>query len=94
MSNKQALITTINARPEELHIMAQEEFHELTTKLRNNSSNIDPELVASLISPAQDVFLIRRLINEVGLTGRAVAKKVDGKVYIISLKGIRASDST
>lgn len=87
MSNSQQLHNTINANPEELHIMPLDEFREIAHKLRDTASdNFDAGAAVTLVSPAQDVLLARSLINEVGLTGRAVTKNVNGTTYVI-LKG-------
>ncbi|WP_166267260.1 hypothetical protein [Marinobacter caseinilyticus] len=86
MSNQKTLSATINAHPEQLHLMSQKQFHELVKRLQEISGNADAKSIASLISPVQDVLLARRLINEIGLTGRAVAKNVGGDVYIV-IKG-------
>lgn len=87
MSKSQQLHSTINANPEELHIMPLDEFREIAQKLRDTVSNdVDANTVTSLVSPAQDLLLARNLINEVGLTGRAITKNVNGKTYVI-LKG-------
>lgn len=87
MSNSRQLHSTINANPEELHIMSLDEFREIAQKLRHTASNnVDADTVVSMVSPAQDLLLARNLINEVGLTGRAVTKNVNGNTYII-LKG-------
>lgn len=87
MSNSQQLRNTINSHPEELHVMSLDDFREIAQKMRNTvSDGINADTAASLASPAQDVLLARSLINEVGLTGRAVTKSVNGTTYII-LKG-------
>ncbi|WP_404365563.1 hypothetical protein [Marinobacter sp.] len=87
MSNPRQLQSTINANPEELHIMSLDEFREIAQKLRTTASDsINPHTAAALVSPAQDILLARALINEVGLTGRAVTKNVNGTTYVI-LKG-------
>ncbi|KAB7624105.1 hypothetical protein [Alkalilimnicola sp. S0819] len=88
MKPEEQLHRQFRANHAELHVMALDDFVEVAERVSGAVKSGKAKSTVGNALLALDVVAAGRLIKEFGFTGRAVAKTVHGKTYII-LKGDR-----
>ena len=86
MTDRNIDIRRMNSERKELHILSLEQFSEFATTLSNNTNMDNAKFAAGIGLQLADIRVANQLIDELGLTGKAVIKEIQGKRYVI-LKG-------
>lgn len=86
MTDRNIDISRMNSERKELHILSLEQFSEFATTLSNNTNMDNAKFAAGIGLQLADIRVANQLIDELGLTGKAVIKEIQGKSYVI-LKG-------
>ena len=86
MNDRKIDITKMNNERKELHILSLEQFSEFATTLSNHTNMDNAKFAAGISLQLADIRVANQLIDELGLTGKAVIKEIQGKNYVI-LKG-------
>ena len=86
MNDRKIDITKMNNERKELHILSLEQFSEFATTLSNHTNMDNAKFAAGLGLQLADIRVANQLIEELGLTGKAVIKEIQGKSYVV-LKG-------
>ena len=86
MNDRKIDITKMNNERKELHILSLEQFSEFATTLSNHTNMDNAKFAAGLGLQLADIRIANQLIEELGLTGKAVIKEIQGKSYVV-LKG-------
>lgn len=86
MSDRNIDLTKMNAERKELHILSLEQFSEFATTLSNHTNMDNAKFAAGIGLQLADIRVANQLIDELGLTGKAVIKEIQGKSYVV-LKG-------
>lgn len=86
MTDRNIDIRRMNSERKELHILSLEQFSEFATTLSNNTNMDNAKFAAGIGLQLADIRVANQLIDELGLTGKAVIKEIQGKSYVI-LKG-------
>ncbi|MBU2112593.1 MAG: hypothetical protein KKE94_02335 [Gammaproteobacteria bacterium] len=79
-------ISRMNSERKELHILSLEQFSEFATTLSNHTNMDNAKFAAGISLQLADIRIANQLIDELGLTGKAVIKEIQGRSYVI-LKG-------
>ena len=86
MTNRNIDISKMNSERKEVHILSLEQFSEFATTLSNHTNMDNAKFAAGISLQLADIRVANQLIDELGLTGKAVIKEIQGKNYVI-LKG-------
>lgn len=86
MTDRNIDISRMNSERKELHILSLEQFSEFATTLSNHTNMDNAKFAAGVGLQLADIRVANQLIDELGLTGKAVIKEIQGKSYVI-LKG-------
>ena len=86
MTDRNIDINKMNSERKELHILSLEQFSEFATTLSNHTNMDNAKFAAGISLQLADIRVANQLIDELGLTGKAVIKEIQGKSYVI-LKG-------
>lgn len=86
MTDRNIDINKMNSERKELHILSLEQFSEFATTLSNHTNMDNAKFAAGISLQLADIRVANQLIDELGLTGKAVIKEIQGKNYVI-LKG-------
>jgi len=86
MADNNIDITRMNSERKELHILSMEQFAEFATTLSSHTNMDNARFTAGIASQLSDVRLASQIIDELGLTGKAVIKEVNNRSYVV-LKG-------
>lgn len=86
MTDRNIDISRMNSERKELHILSLEQFSEFATTLSNHTNMDNAKFAAGMGLQLADLRVANQLIDELGLTGKAVIKEIQGKSYVI-LKG-------
>ena len=86
MTDRNIDINKMNSERKELHILSLEQFSEFATTLSNHTNMDNAKFAAGMGLQLADIRVANQLIDELGLTGKAVIKEIQGKSYVI-LKG-------
>ena len=86
MTDRNIDISRMNSERKEVHILSLEQFSEFATTLSNHTNMDNAKFAAGLGLQLADIRVANQLIEELGLTGKAVIKEIQGKSYVV-LKG-------
>lgn len=86
MTDRNIDISRMNSERKELHILSLEQFSEFATTLSNHTNMDNAKFATGIGLQLTDIRVANQLIDELGLTGKAVIKEIQGKSYVI-LKG-------
>lgn len=86
MGDRNIDINKMNNERKELHLLSLQQFSEFATTLSNHTDMDNAKFAAGFGLQLADVRVANQLIDELGLTGKAVIKEIQGKSYVI-LKG-------
>lgn len=86
MTDRNIDISRMNSERKELHILSLEQFSEFATTLSNHTNMDNAKFAAGISLQLADIRIANQLIDELGLTGKAVIKEIQGRSYVI-LKG-------
>lgn len=86
MTDRNIDISRMNSERKELHILSLEQFSEFATTLSNHTNMDNAKFAAGISLQLADIRVANQLIDELGLTGKAVIKEIQGRSYVI-LKG-------